>query len=251
VPETESRRSSGEGRRASCFHGGGGGTCGRDSSYVIDDRDPINRRRWRRQREVAGGRTATSPWKLSTPFSIDDDDSDDKAELSARRPPHLTSSARGLPPASAHSICIHMMSNAKQSSPSHPPLARNPTLHAIRNRSQTTSIPVPPSLLAKPHLQAMTLPPTALPFRNHADHPNPKPATNQPGYGHVGAKEDSWLRDTIPAAYDTGDGSSRSRASSHSTKAKHVPSRCLSDSINYPPHTSGAHPSSAQAQHKS
>src|SRR4051794_709491 len=48
-------------------------------------------------------------------------------------------------------------------------LARNPSLQAIRNRSNThhsIPIPVPPSLRDKPHLHAMTLPPPSAPYRN-------------------------------------------------------------------------------------
>lgn len=125
------------------------------------------------------------------------------------------------------------MSNIKPSL-SQPSLARNSSLQAIRNRSHTTTIPIPPSLLGKPHLQAMTLPPTSLPYRNHPPSHPQSSDTAGGGYGHIGAKEDTWLRDTIPAAYDTGDPSSRSHTSS-SRKEKHIPSRCLSDSLNYPP----------------
>jgi len=117
-----------------------------------------------------------------------------------------------------------MMSNINQQSS----LAKNSSLYALRNRSNSHSvpIPIPPSLLDKPHLQAMTLPPTSSPYRNiPSSSSSPlflKDSSISPayGYGQIVLKEDSWLRDTIPAAYDTGDGQ-RSPPTRHRGQTTH------------------------------
>lgn len=158
-----------------------------------------------------------------------------------------------------------------------PTLARNSTLHAIRNRSNAQSIPVPPSLLDKPYLQAMTLPPTSSPYRNSpssSSQADPSRSTTSTGYGHIGGKEDTWLRDTIPAAYDTGDTSNMnlhpSQSAHHSTRSRaHTtstsrhyqstglhqppPARKISDSYNIYPssrHHSSAVPSPSVSGHQ-
>jgi hypothetical protein len=71
-----------------------------------------------------------------------------------------------------------------------------------RGSQHPQQIPIPPTLLDKPFLQSVTLPPTATRYGSTSQRHGAAPSSTSArltDHGYVaGAREEAWLRDTVP-----------------------------------------------------